>query len=136
MTWNESSCRKSADLRPCQNDLGIRSIARVRPLCEERSTSPDRRRRVVARIEPLLPVIQRRSDHPSRRRLDDREVLSVVLFVLYADIPWESLPSEWVPLRHERMAATGPAPVGGGDGCTRTCSLNRTPRAHRTGRAR
>ena len=36
-----------------------------------------------ARIEPLLPVVQRRTDHPGRKRLDDRKVLSGILFVLY-----------------------------------------------------
>jgi hypothetical protein len=46
------------------------------------------------RIEPLLPVVERRSDHPGRRRLDDRKVLSGILFVLYTGIPWEFLPQE------------------------------------------
>ena len=35
------------------------------------------------RIEPLLPVVPRRADHPGRKRLDDRKVLSGILFVLY-----------------------------------------------------
>ncbi|MEU3188820.1 IS5 family transposase [Streptomyces sp. NPDC006923] len=47
-----------------------------------------------ARIEPLLPVVQRRTDHPGRKRLDDRKVLSGILFVLYTGIPWEFLPRE------------------------------------------
>ena len=47
-----------------------------------------------ARIEPLLPVVPRRVDHPGHRRLDDRKVLSGILFVLYAGIPWEFLPQE------------------------------------------
>ncbi len=42
-----------------------------------------------ARIEPLLPVVPRRAGHPGRRRLDDRKVLSGILFVLYTGIPWE-----------------------------------------------
>ncbi|MFJ8605270.1 IS5 family transposase [Streptomyces shenzhenensis] len=46
------------------------------------------------RIEPLLPVVPRRGDHPGRRRLDDRKVLSGILFVLYTGIPWEFLPQE------------------------------------------
>jgi len=46
------------------------------------------------RIEPLLPVVQRRRDHPGRKRLDDRKVLSGILFVLYTGIPWEFLPQE------------------------------------------
>jgi len=45
-----------------------------------------------ARIEPLLPVVPRRADHPGRKRLDDRKVLSGILFVLYTGIPWEFLP--------------------------------------------
>ncbi|MFH8775749.1 MULTISPECIES: IS5 family transposase [unclassified Streptomyces] len=47
-----------------------------------------------ARIEPLLPVVCRRADHPGRRRLDDRKVLCGILFVLYTGIPWEFLPQE------------------------------------------
>jgi transposase len=47
-----------------------------------------------ARIEPLLPVVPRRRDHPGRKRLDDRKVLSGILFVLYTGIPWEFLPQE------------------------------------------
>ncbi|GAB2755821.1 hypothetical protein GCM10010442_82880 [Kitasatospora kifunensis] len=46
------------------------------------------------RIESLLPVVPRRADHPGRRRLDDRKVLSGILFVLYTGIPWEFLPQE------------------------------------------
>ena len=46
------------------------------------------------RIEPLLPVVPRRADHPGRRRLDDRKVLSGILFVLYTGIPWEWLPQQ------------------------------------------
>ena len=47
-----------------------------------------------ARVEPLLPVVQRRFDHPGRRRLDDRRVLCGILFVLYTGIPWRFLPRE------------------------------------------
>ncbi|MEV0938176.1 IS5 family transposase [Streptomyces phaeochromogenes] len=46
------------------------------------------------RIEPLLPVVPRRPDHPGRKRLDDRKVMSGILFVLYTGIPWEFLPQE------------------------------------------
>ena len=46
------------------------------------------------RIEPLLPVVPRRADHPGRKRLDDRKVLSGILFVLHTGIPWEFLPQE------------------------------------------
>jgi transposase len=44
------------------------------------------------RIEPLLPIVPRRADHPGRKRLDNRKVLSGILFVLYTGIPWEFLP--------------------------------------------
>ncbi|GGM94921.1 hypothetical protein GCM10011609_35530 [Lentzea pudingi] len=44
------------------------------------------------RIEPLLPVVPRRADHPARKRLDDRKVLCGILFVLCTGIPWEFLP--------------------------------------------
>jgi transposase len=47
-----------------------------------------------ARIEPLLPVVPRRADHPGRRRLDDRKVLCGILFVLYTGISWEFLPQQ------------------------------------------
>jgi transposase len=46
------------------------------------------------RIEPLLPVVPRRADHPGRKQLDNRKVLSGILFVLYTGIPWEFLPQE------------------------------------------
>jgi transposase len=47
-----------------------------------------------ARIEPLLPAVPRRADHPGRRRLADRKVLSGIMFVLYTGMPWEFLPQE------------------------------------------
>lgn len=46
------------------------------------------------RIEPLLPVVERRFRHPGRKRLDDRKALCGILFVLYTAIPWEFLPQE------------------------------------------
>lgn len=45
-------------------------------------------------IEPLLPVPRRRKQHPGRKRLDDRRVLTGILFVLQSGIPWEMLPQE------------------------------------------
>ncbi|PWI04901.1 IS5/IS1182 family transposase, partial [Streptomyces sp. NWU339] len=47
-----------------------------------------------ALIEPLLPVVERRPDHPGRKRLDDRKALQGILFVLATDIQWEWLPQE------------------------------------------
>ena len=46
------------------------------------------------RVEPLLPVVERRARHPGRRRLDDRKVLCGILFVLHTGIQWEFLPQE------------------------------------------
>ena len=46
------------------------------------------------RIGPLLPQVARRYRHPGRKRLDDRKVLSGILFVLCTGIPWEFLPQE------------------------------------------
>ena len=45
-------------------------------------------------IQPLLPVRQRRKPHPGRKPLDDRRVLTGILFVLWSGIPWEMLPQE------------------------------------------
>ncbi|HEY3869553.1 MAG TPA: IS5 family transposase [Actinocrinis sp.] len=47
-----------------------------------------------ARIEPLLPVVERNYRHPGRKRLDNRRVLCGILFVLYTGIRWEFLPQE------------------------------------------
>ncbi|MGW4517656.1 transposase [Streptomyces sp. NPDC004393] len=40
------------------------------------------------RIEPLLPIVQRRSLSPRRRRLDQRKVLRKILFVPCTGIRW------------------------------------------------
>jgi transposase len=45
-------------------------------------------------IEPLIPKRQRRFRYPGRRPLDDRRVLSGILFVLHTGIAWEHLPQE------------------------------------------
>lgn len=45
-------------------------------------------------IEPLLPRPTRRDRHPGRKRLDDRKVLSGILFVLTTGIAWQWLPPE------------------------------------------
>jgi transposase len=47
-----------------------------------------------ALLEPLLPKVQRRQRYPGRKRIDDRKVLSGILFVLKTGIPWEHLPQE------------------------------------------
>jgi transposase len=46
-------------------------------------------------IEPLLPAAKRRRrKHPGRKPLDNRRVLTGILFVLQSGIPWEMLPKE------------------------------------------
>jgi transposase len=45
-------------------------------------------------IEPLIPEVQRRFRYPGRKRLDDRKVLTGILFVLRTGVPWEYLPPE------------------------------------------
>jgi transposase len=76
-----------------------------------------------ARIEPLLPVVPRRADHPGRRRLDDRKVLCGILFVLYTGIAWEFLPQELgfgSGMTCWRGCGTGMRRASG-SGCTRRC---------------
>ena len=45
-------------------------------------------------IEPLIPKVRRRHRFAGRKRLDDRRVLTGILFVLRTGIPWEYLPQE------------------------------------------
>lgn len=45
-------------------------------------------------IEPLLPRNVRRQRYPGRKPLDDRAMLTGILFVLMSGIPWEMLPQE------------------------------------------
>ncbi len=45
-------------------------------------------------VEPLIPKVKRRYRYPGRRRIDDRKVLTGILFVLRTGIPWEQLPQE------------------------------------------
>jgi len=46
-------------------------------------------------IAPLLPAPKpRRVKHPGRKPLEDRAVLTGILFVLQSGIPWEMLPQE------------------------------------------
>jgi transposase len=46
------------------------------------------------RIEPLLPVVERRYRYPGRKRIPDRRALTGILFVLKSGIAWEDLPAE------------------------------------------
>jgi transposase len=67
------------------------------------------------RIEPLLPAPKpRRFRFPGRKPLDDRKVLTGILFVLKTGIPWKDLPCE----------------MGCGSGMT---CLNRLKEWHRAG---
>jgi transposase len=61
----------------------------------------------VGLVEPLIPKVERRHRYPSRKRIDDRRVLTGILFVLKTGIPWEYLPQE----------------IGWGSGMTRWCRL-------------
>ena len=45
-------------------------------------------------VEPLIPKVPRRYRFPGRKRIDDRKVLTGILFVLRTGIPWEYLPQE------------------------------------------
>ena len=45
-------------------------------------------------VEPLIPKVERRHRFPGRKRIDDRKVLTGILFVLQTGIPWEYLPKE------------------------------------------
>jgi transposase len=45
-------------------------------------------------VEPLIPRVQRRHRYPGRKRIDDRRVLTGILFVLKTGTPWELLPQE------------------------------------------
>src|SRR5438128_3440617 len=45
-------------------------------------------------VEPLIPKVERRYRFPGRMRIDDRKVLTGILYVLKTGIPWEYLPQE------------------------------------------
>jgi transposase len=45
-------------------------------------------------VEPLIPKVPRRYRYPGRKRIDDRKVLTGILFVLKTGIAWEQLPAE------------------------------------------
>jgi transposase len=45
-------------------------------------------------LESLIPKVQRRYRYPGRKRIDDRKVLTGILFVLKTGIGWEHLPQE------------------------------------------
>src|SRR6185312_8213930 len=45
-------------------------------------------------LEPLIPKVERRYRFPGRKRIDDRKVLTGIVYVLKTGIPWEYLPQE------------------------------------------
>jgi transposase len=45
-------------------------------------------------VEPLIPKVVRRHRYPGRKRIDDRRVLTGILFVLKTGISWQQLPQE------------------------------------------
>ena len=45
-------------------------------------------------FEPLIPRVERRYRYPGRKRIEDRKVLTGILFVLKTGIAWEHLPQE------------------------------------------
>src|SRR5580765_2828486 len=45
-------------------------------------------------VEPLIPKVPRRHRYPGRKLIDDRRVLSGILFVSWTGIGWEHLPQE------------------------------------------
>jgi transposase len=67
-----------------------------------------------ALIEPLLPPPEpRRSRYPGRKPLDDRALLTGILFVLQTGLRWDLLPREMgLRQRHELLA-----PSAGLAGC-------------------
>src|SRR3954470_13318966 len=76
-----------------------------------------------ARIKPLLPVVERRSRYPGRRRLDDRACLNGILFVLVTGVRWDRLPPQLgygSGVTCGGGCATAPRP-GSGTACT-SCS--------------
>jgi transposase len=62
-----------------------KSVAMAKPLVDDE---------LWDRIEPLLPVVQRRYRYPGRKRVPDRQALTGILFVLKTGLAWEDLPAE------------------------------------------
>jgi transposase len=45
-------------------------------------------------VEPLIPKVVRRYRYPGRKRIEDRRVLTGIVFVLKTGIGWQHLPQE------------------------------------------
>ena len=65
------------------------------------------------RVEPELPRVERRFRYPGRKRLDGREALQGILFVLYTGIAWRHLPLELGFGRLDLLPADGRVAAGG-----------------------
>jgi transposase len=46
-------------------------------------------------VRPLIPQAPRRYRYPGRKRLDDRQALNGILYVLHTGIAWHDLPQEF-----------------------------------------
>jgi hypothetical protein len=57
-------------------------------------------------IEPLLPVVPRRTDHPGRKRLDDLKVPYGILSVLYPGSGGSSCHRSWSRLGDDVLAVS------------------------------
>jgi transposase len=47
------------------------------------------------RLQPLLPVAERRFRYPGRKRIDEHACLEGILFVLFSGLPWRAVPAEF-----------------------------------------
>jgi transposase len=45
-----------------------------------------------ARVEPVIPKVERRFHHPGRRRVDDRCCLEAIMYVLKTGCQWAMVP--------------------------------------------
>jgi transposase len=70
------------------------SAVMVRPVAEGEMADWEVSDELWAQIKPLLPVVERRSRYPGRRRLDDRACLNGILFVLVTGMRWDRLPPQ------------------------------------------
>jgi transposase len=50
-------------------------------------------------VEPLLPTVPRRYRFPGRKRIDDRRVLTGILFVLQTGTPGSTCRRRWAAAR-------------------------------------
>ena len=78
---------------PCSQ--GRNSLTSALFFCVEEMAKPILDDEPWALIAPLLPPPKpRRAKYPGRKPLDDRALLTGILFVLQSGIPWEMLPQE------------------------------------------